>query len=152
MLGSDHAEGHPVLTDLITGLGNRLHFEVVYSYLFAGADRGVPLTVMLVSVSVSDRDELAELGSRIQLISRSSDLVAHLGDGRFIFLLLGCNLPGALLAADRFEEAFGKVTTTKPAIGLAPYRDDHDEPEELLEAVGGAVEASEKSGRVEIAE
>ena len=35
----DHAIGHPALTDRPTGLTNRLHFELVYSYLFQAADR-----------------------------------------------------------------------------------------------------------------
>ena len=35
----DHAIGHPALTDRPTGLANRLHFELVYSYLFQAADR-----------------------------------------------------------------------------------------------------------------
>ena len=49
MLGREHSVGHPALTDTSTGLANLLHFELVYSYLFHGTDRGVPLTVMLVS-------------------------------------------------------------------------------------------------------
>jgi GGDEF domain-containing protein len=41
MLSRDHLEAraeasrHPALTDPLTGLASRLHFELVYGYLFA---------------------------------------------------------------------------------------------------------------------
>ena len=94
MLGREHAIGHPALTDPPTGLANRLHFELVYSYLFEAGDRGVALTVMLISVGAEDLDSsdperLASIGACVQETTRTSDLAGHLGHGRFVVLLLG---------------------------------------------------------------
>ena len=43
---TEFSAGHPALTDELTGLPNRLHFEAVYRVLFPAADRGVPLTLI----------------------------------------------------------------------------------------------------------
>jgi GGDEF domain-containing protein len=146
MLGREHAIGHPALTDEHTGLANRLHFELVYSYLFNGADRGVPLTLMLLTTAAPDRDALRELGERIQATTRTSDLVAHLGGGRFIVILLGTNLSGGRIAADRVEVALQNVAVGPVAIGLAAYRVEMKESSDLLKAVDEALRKAEAAG------
>ncbi len=146
MLGREHAIGHPVLTDSHTGLANRLHFELVFSYLFHGADRGVPLTLMLVSTSVTDDVGLRALGEKFQGSTRSSDLVAHLGEGRFILMLLGSNIAGGLVAADRVESGLRGLTAKPVSIGLASYSENMKESSELLEAVADAARAAEEAG------
>ena len=93
-LGREHALGHPAITDAQTGLANRLHFELVYSYLFKAGDRGMIFTVMLVSVGASDLEEteperLRTIGAAIHRTTRSADLVAHVGHARYVILLLG---------------------------------------------------------------
>jgi GGDEF domain-containing protein len=114
MLGREHAIGHPALTDSDTGLANLLHFELVFSYMFQAADRGAPLTIMLVSTPVSDPRMLRALGETVGGTTRSADLVAHLGGGRFLVILLRTDLQGAKIAARRLqggraEEAGGGV-------------------------------------------
>ena len=146
MLGREHAIGHPALTDEGTGLANRLHFELVYSYLFNGADRGVPLTLMLVATPAPDRDVMRALGERIQSTTRTSDLVAHLGSGRFIVILLGTNLSGGRIAADRVETALQGVAVGTVAIGLATYRAEMKESSDLLKAVDDALRKAEAAG------
>lgn len=146
MLGREHAIGHPALTDENTGLANRLHFELVYSYLFNGADRGVPLTLMLVSTPAPGQDTLRALGERIQTTTRTSDLVAHLGGGRFIVILLGTNLSGGRIAADRMEMALQGVAVGTVAIGLATYRAEMKESSDLLKAVDDALRKAEAAG------
>lgn len=146
MLGREHAIGHPALTDESTGLANRLHFELVYSYLFAGADRGVPLTLMLFSVPSPDREQLRVLGERIQTMTRSADLVSHLGDGRFAALLLGSNLPGGRIAADRVEVALRELLPGPVCIGLAAYDPEMKESSELLAAAEEARTRAETAG------
>jgi len=146
MLGREHAIGHPALTDRETGLANRLHFELVYSYLFAGADRGVLLTLMLLSVPAAAADTLSSIGRRIQTTTRAADLVAHLGSGRFAVILLGSNLPGARIAADRVERALSDVGMGWISIGLAGYSPEMKEPTELLEAADRALRRAEESG------
>src|SRR5688572_24412523 len=93
--GREHAIGHPALTDSETGLANGLHFDLVYSYLFAAGDRGLSFTVMLLSVGGDrlPRDQLKVVGQKVRTVTRDSDLVAHVGNGRYVVLLLGTNLP-----------------------------------------------------------
>jgi GGDEF domain-containing protein len=146
LLGREHAIGHPALTDEHTGLANRLHFELVYSYLFNGADRGVPLTLMLLTTPAPDPDTLRALGERIQATTRTSDLVAHLGSGRFIVILLGTNLSGGRIAADRVETALQDVAVGTVSIGLATYRAEMKESSELLRAVDEAQRRAEAAG------
>jgi GGDEF domain-containing protein len=152
MVGLDSAIGHPALTDAETGLANRLHFELVYSYLFAGADRGVPLTLMLVSASAADLGAVKLLGGRIRETMRAADLVAHLGGGRFAALLLGSNLSGGRVAADRVEMALHEVATAPVALALAAYRPEMREPSELIQAADDALRrAAEAGGGLEMA-
>jgi len=146
MLGREHAIGHPALTDQNSGLANRLHFELVYSYLFHGADRGVPLTLMLLSTPAPTPEAMRTLGERIQDMTRSSDLVAHLGSGRFIIILLGSNISGARIAADRIEEALQSVATGPIAIGMASYQPQMKESSELLQVVDQALRQAEEAG------
>jgi diguanylate cyclase (GGDEF)-like protein len=153
MLGREHAVGHPALTDEFTGLANRLHFELVFSYLFNGADRGVPMVLMLISVGGdSDRDGLRELGELFQRITRSADLASHLGHGRFAVLMLGTNMMGARVAADRFLDALEGHTPGTVSIGLASYSSQMKESSVLLEAADKALRTAEESGsRLEMA-
>ena len=156
MLGREHALGHPALTDTATGMANRLHFELVYSYLFHGADRGVPMALMLISVGSDEElpvESLRELGEIFQNVSRVADLSAHLGHGRFGVLLLGTNLMGGRVAADRFMDNLAGHTPGPVAVGLAGYTPDMKEPGQLLEAADAALQrAQQGGGGVELAQ
>lgn len=146
MLGREHAIGHPALTDEPTGLANRLHFELVYSYLFAGADRGVVLTLLVASTPMPTPEVARALGERLQDVTRASDLVAHLGSGRFAVLLLGTNLSGGRIAADRMDEALREVAAGPVCIGVASYDPDMKESAQLLEAADSALRVAEDAG------
>ena len=147
----DHAIGHPALTDRPTGLANRLHFELVYSYLFEAGDRGVALTVMLLSFGTDQFESddpltLRRLGERIQDTTRAADLAGHLGHGRIVVLLFGTNVAGGIIAAERFEEAVGELDLGRVSIGLAMYQPGMEGPSELLEAADRALRAAEQAG------
>ncbi|MEQ9398764.1 MAG: diguanylate cyclase [Longimicrobiales bacterium] len=146
MLGREHVFGHPALTDNATGLANRLHFELVYSYLFHGADRGVPLTVLLLGLPPQTDEELHAFGEKLQRSTRASDLAAHLGHGRFIILFLGANMSGARIAADRIEQALDGSYQGALSMALAAYHPDMHEPHELLEAADAALRDIQASG------
>lgn len=143
------------MTDPETGLANRLHFELVYRYIFLAGDRGVAFTVMLISANgpadapsgtgeapPSQRD----VAATIHRTTRASDLVAHLEHGRYAVLLLGTNLPGARIAADRIETALRERTPDAPAIGLAAFSPDMTDSAELLRAAESALEAARTAG------
>ncbi len=147
----DDATGHPALTDHPTGLANRLHFELVYSYLFEAGDRGIALTVLLLSFRAdefesSNPEALRTLGERIQDTTRTTDLSGHLGHGRIIILLFGSNIAGALIAAERIEDAVGELGLGRVSIGLAMYQPDMKDPSELLETADRALRVVEEAG------
>jgi hypothetical protein len=147
--GREHAIGHPALTDPEAGLANALHFELVYSYLFSAGFRGLTFTVMLLSMGGPDLvpvDRLRAVGKRIQSTTRDSDLVAHAGRGRFVVLLLGTNLQGARIAADRIELALADVAGGNLSVGLAAYDNTMRDSSALLEAADKALLAAEAAG------
>jgi GGDEF domain-containing protein len=147
--GREHAIGHPALTDPNTGLANGLHFELVYSYLFSAGYRGLTFTVMLLSLGGPDavpEERLRAVGQKIQRTTRDSDLVAHVGRGRFVVLLLGTNLQGARIAADRVEIALADVAGSHLSFGLAGYDNTMQDSAMLLEAANRALLAAEKAG------
>jgi GGDEF domain-containing protein len=147
--GREHAAGHPALTDPQTGLANGLHFDLVYSYLFAAGDRGLSFTVMLLSVGGPDRvpkDRLKVVGQKVRATTREADLVAHVGRGRYVLLLLGTNLQGARIAADRLEAALADVATDRASFGLVAYNRKMKDSSELLEAADRALLAAEDAG------
>ena len=147
MQGKELAMGHPALTDSLTGLANRLHFEVVFDYLFQAADRGVPMALMLVSVgNVSDDERLKAVAGLFRSGTRSSDLPAHLGKGRFAVLLLGTNVMGARVAGDRFLEVLEEQSPGQVSIGLAGYRPDQKESADLFDAAAEALRIAQGAG------
>jgi GGDEF domain-containing protein len=152
MLARDHAQGralvadHPALTDAETGLANRLHFELVYSYLFEAGDRGLTFTVMLVSTGNPSRSDLRTIGQAVRLTTRAADLVSHVGQGRYVVLLLGTNLQGARIAADRVENALRDMAPGPVCFGIAAFRPKMKESSELLEAADSALAAAEAAG------
>jgi len=155
-LGREPVTEHPALTDAQTGLANRLHFELVYRYLFLAGDRGVPFALMLLTVdhdaSTNEVDALRALGETIRRATRLSDLVAYVEGKRFVVLLLGTNLPGARIAADRIEGALRGVTRDPVSVGVAAYSADLSDPAMLVQAAETALrEAREGGGGVEMA-
>lgn len=150
-LGREDVAGHPALTDPGTGLANRLHFELVYHYMFQAGDRGMAFTLMLVSIggerSLDDAAALLRrMGGTLQSTTRLSDLVAHIGGPRFAVLLLGTNLPGARIAADRIESGLHEATTEPISVGIATFDPRMKQPAELLDAVEAALEKAQQAG------
>ena len=154
MLTSDHAEAraaaaaHPALVDPVTGLANRLHFELVYGYLFEAGDRGMAFSIMLISCGEDDPsdEDIKAIGDAVDRTTRNSDLVAHVGAGRYVVLLLGTNLPGARIATDRIELALRDAATGPVAFGLASYTPNMSESIELLNTAERALLAAEAAG------
>ncbi|MEX2465997.1 MAG: diguanylate cyclase [Gemmatimonadota bacterium] len=148
-LGREEVLGHPALTDPQTGLANRLHFELVYRYLFAAGDRGMAFTIMLLSIGGAgedDPDGLRAIGQTIHRTTRASDLVAHAGGDRCVVLLLGTNLPGARIAADRIEGALRASGYEPVSIGLATFNASMKDSGALLRSVEAALAVAEKAG------
>lgn len=144
-----YARSHPALTDVQTGLANRLHFDLVYSYLFEAGDRGLPFTVMLVSAGTDEGtspDRVRKVGEAIERTTRNSDLVSHVGNGRYVVLLLGTNLQGGRIAADRVEMALEDLAPGAVSFGLAAFSDNFEKAQDLLRAADTALLTAEAAG------
>jgi len=149
MQASDDARSHPALTDAQTGLANQLHFDLVYNYLFLAGNRGLPFTVMLVSAGsdgTAATAEIRSLGLAIESTTRDSDLVSHMGRGRYVVLLLGTNLQGGRIAADRIESALDGLAPGDVCFGLAAYKDGLTDSQALLRSADTALLAAEATG------
>ncbi len=144
----DIARTHPALTDGETGLANQLHFDLIYNYLFDAGDRGLAFTVMMVSVGEAGApvEQIRRVGQQIQEVTRSSDLVSHLGHRRYIVLLLGTNASGARVAADRIEAALAEFTSGPISFGLAPFTHDVEDAQTLLRSADAALLAAQATG------
>ena len=150
-LGRDHVLGHPALTDLDAGLVSRLHFELVCNYLFEAGERGMAFSLMLLSVGqpgteATDLQPPRRLGEKIRETMRTTDVVAYVGRSRYVVLLLGTNLQGARVAADRVEMALEGLAAGPVSFGLTAYRPQMEELLELFEAADAALLAAEAAG------
>lgn len=149
MVGTEHARNHPALTDSQTGLANGLHFDLVYNYLFNAGSRGLPFTVLLLSAGAgdgSDAETFRKIGEGIAEATRSSDLVSHLSSGRYAVLLLGSNLQGSRVAADRIESTLTPISPGPISFGMAAYQTSYTEAQDLLKDADAALMAAEAAG------
>ena len=152
MLSRDHAQAradamtHPALVDPETGLANRLHFELVYNYLFEAGDRGMAFTVMIVTTGASSTDGVRDAARVLRRVTRAADLISHIAEGRFVLLLLGTNAQGARIVADRIELALEPGVPGPLAFGLASYSTDLAASVDLLLAAEHALGAAETAG------
>ncbi len=168
MTTPENPVGHPALTDTLTGLANRLHFETVFRIVFEEGDRGIPVTILLLDLDnftefqeqtseARGNEVLREVGQLLNNMSRQTDLLAHMGGDRFCLLLVDCNLPGGLLVADRcqmFLDDFRADTGIRFSIGIATYRKEMEARQDLFDAAEQALNAAKAAGgdQVEIAD
>lgn len=148
----------PALVDSRTGLSNERHFRILYEFAFAAGDRGIPLTLALLTVNggegSSDAGEdvdprVQRMGALLSGASREMDVVAHMDDGRFLALLLDCNLQGGLIFADRMRglvDSLREEWDVTLSLGLAAYQEGMNDPDELLELVGRCLETARADG------
>ncbi len=168
MTTPENPVGHPALTDTLTGLANRLHFETVFRIVFEEGDRGIPVTVLLLDLdnftefqeqtSEARGDEvLREVGQTLNKMTRQTDLLAHMGGDRFCVLLVNCNVPGAMIVADRcqmFLDDFRADSGIRFSIGIATYRKEMEARQDLLDAAEQALKEAKAAGgdQIEIAD
>ena len=129
---------HPVLMDPVTQLPSRLHFDVVYRVVFAAGTRGFPITVLLMEAPALDpEDELPEFAKRLSAVTRRMDLLARFDESRIVALLLGCNVHGGRVAAERMVlslEPWLEGRTAEMKVGVAALLPHMEKESELIEA------------------
>jgi len=158
------------ITDPLTGLHNRRHFDNVSATEWERARRDQrPLTVLFIDVdhfkSYNDRhghragdDCLGAVGKAIgQSLQRPADLAARYGGDEFVILLPDTETAGALDVARRVLESiralgtphggtpFGKVTSSIGVAELIPGR--RQTFQELVERADRALYAAKQAGR-----
>ena len=158
------------ITDPLTGLHNRRHFDIVSATEWERARRDQkPLTVLFIDVdhfkSYNDYhghragdDCLAAVGKAVgQSLQRPADLAARYGGDEFLVLLPDTETDGALDVARRVLESiaaldiphgaspFGKVTSSIGAAELIPR--PHHTFQELVERADRALYAAKQAGR-----
>lgn len=154
-------ERHPALTDSQTGLPNGLHWDTVFAFVFTAAQRGMPLTVLLLELDgfqewKSQRSPgemeafMAAFASAVRSTTRESDLLARTAEARLALALLDCDLEGGRLVAGRLDRCLGPLlhdVGLSASMGVAACGQGMQRPEDLLEAAEEALgRAGEKGG------
>jgi diguanylate cyclase (GGDEF)-like protein len=158
------------VTDSLTGLRNRRHFDTVCAAEWERARRArAPLAVLFIDIdffkSYNDShghgagDEcIARVGKAIdESLQRPADVAARYGGDEFVVLLPDTDLDGALDVARRVMAAagalnimhggsrFGRVTLS---IGVAQQVPEPNQaPQELLQRADRALYAAKQAGR-----
>ena len=158
------------ITDPLTGLHNRRHFDIACSAEWERARRErEPLTALFIDVdyfksyndchghSAGD-DCLALVGKAVAYsLQRPADLAARYGGDEFVVLLPVTDTQGALDVAQRVLRAiyaldiahaaspFGRVTSSIGVAQVVPKPNSN--PQELLERADRALYAAKQAGR-----
>jgi len=158
------------ITDPLTGLRNRRHFDTVCSAEWERARRAQrPVTVLFIDIdffkSYNDShghgagdDCIAAVGRAIdESLQRPADVAARYGGDEFVVLLPDTDLDGALDVARRIEAAiralglsharsrFGRITLS---IGVAQQvPEPNHRPQEMLQRADRALYAAKQAGR-----
>jgi diguanylate cyclase (GGDEF)-like protein len=155
------------ITDGLTGLSNRRHFELTAAIELQRARRfGEPFGVALVDLdelkAVNDRHGhqagdavLVELARRLTEATRDVDLVARIGGDEFVVLLPNTDAAGTRTVA---RKLIGRVNAppflvdgaeycVTVSIGLASYPESGDTVNELLAAADAALYRAKAAGR-----
>ncbi len=139
-------------------------FDLLLDFAFGMADRGVPLSlVVLAPDGIPDNPGaeftagLSRLESDLANQTRRSDRLTRRPGGLFVALLVDCNRQGALIFADRMSEvsaAFSLMAGLSVSCGIVCYREGIKTPQDLEDAAKRALEVARSSGgnRTEIAE
>jgi diguanylate cyclase (GGDEF)-like protein len=157
------------ITDQLTGLHNRRHFDMNARRALEVARRNErPLSVVLVDTdhfkSVNDRfghpvgDEVLKAVANVLMRNaRKADLVARIGGEEFAVLMPEATLTLAAQAAERMREALqDEVSPQIPALegkpitasfGVAAFEKVSDRLEDLLSAADAALYRSKQQGR-----
>lgn len=139
------------------------HFRTILDFAFGIADRGIPLSLVLIEpddwpgeeLDEDRREALERLARDVAARTRRSDRVTRLSDHRFAALLMDCNRQGALIFADRLQVtagAFSLLSGCTVSCAIATFTEEMDSPDDLLNAASSAMERAHGFGgdRIEI--
>lgn len=151
------------ITDSLTGISNRRHFEAEAMQEMVRAQRyAQPLSLLLIDIdhfkAINDRyghptgDRiLVELSRRIGSRLRSLDRLARWGGEEFVVLMPYCDAAAAILIAESLrklcaEQPFPEVGTVTASFGVAELKPG-EKTEEWFKRVDVALYDAKSSGR-----
>ena len=158
---SDHNTGlnptdRPEITDEQTGLSTRWYFDVVVEFAYRIGERGIPVTVVLLSPDQrsdsGDQDERArdqilnDFARELRAATRRTDVIAKFDEERFAGLLMDCNAQGGIVFVDRISDLMGGALSLTISAGIAAYDEDMNEPGDLTAAAHRALDAARTGG------
>ncbi len=155
------------VTDALTGLFNRGHFEEAISREFKRLVRHPrPLSLLLVDIDhfkkINDQyghtagdSVLKMVASTIKKVMRDTDVVARYGGEEFVAILADTDKPGAGNLAERLRKTIflspidigRKAVNVTVSIGVSSFPRDADSREELVELADKALYSAKSGGR-----
>jgi two-component system, cell cycle response regulator len=153
-------------TDPLTKIANRRAFESTLHLELARAARaGTSLSLIMMDIDhfkkLNDThghqkgDEvLREVARALQQQSRNFDTVSRFGGEEFAIVLPGCELPEAMLSAERFREAINSLPSTTPvtmSVGVASFPAHATDAGALIERADLALYEAKRGGRDRVA-
>lgn len=150
------------LTDDLTGLANRRHARLALEREFAAAQRGRPLSVVMIDLdhfrALNERhgrtagdQALRAFGHTLARSTRLMDLSARYGGEEFLTILSSSGIDGAFAFADRLRAALATDPTNVHgltiSVGLATHTVGTPTVDALLAAADHAMQVAKQGGR-----
>lgn len=165
----EHANMHEekkkqAVTDGLTGISNRRHFNETFTREFERAKRyGTPLSLVVVDLDylkkINDTyghhvgdEAIKSIGAVLSKSCRAVDTAARFGGEEFCLLLPDTDQADALNLAERVRKLINETSIEGPgfisaSVGVATYPNHANEQDELFEAADQALYAAKTSGR-----
>ena len=156
------------ITDALTGIFNRRHFEDCLDEQIArAAEEGKPLSLLLLDLDhfkqYNDRwghtegdAELRRVAALVQRTVRSTDIAFRYGGEELAVLLPACSKEQAMVVAEKVRIAVGSGTTQRPSrfgarttvsAGVATYHEDGRVARGLVDTADAALYQAKAQGR-----
>lgn len=154
-------EAASALLDALTALPNHLHAELFLEREFAAAVRGRPLSVVLFDFDDFERYNLQHgrgagdgvlraFATLLRANTRRMNLAARWRGDSFLCILGGADEEGALIFAGRTQEklrgAAGPYPLPNVSAGIAAYRHDVDDAQDLIRRAEQALQEAREAG------
>jgi diguanylate cyclase (GGDEF)-like protein len=152
------------ITDPLTGLANRRLMDNELKRCFHRARRyGRPFSLIMFDIDdfkqyndtfghqAGDR-LLSQIGSIALKELRSTDLAFRYGGEEFLVVLPETKIKDAIVVAERLRKTIKTMTRVTISLGISSYRDDVDNPEQIIKEADSALYLAKRNGkdRVEV--
>jgi GGDEF domain-containing protein len=149
---------HGALTDPLTELPNRLHFDVVYRLLWEAGGRGIPVTLIrfeIVGLEGAHDEGQRRIGDLLARSTRQMDMIARLEPDQFGLMLMDCNAFGGMIAAERFHADLTPLLNELQLpfhAGIAAWKDSMTKADDLMTGAEQALATARSfgPGRIEV--